>query len=106
MTEEQLKKANGIKSRRDHLVFFKRDLLEYMEEESKTGFKSSMDSLNKIQMVWHHLLSRFCHKFCDREEAPVLSPNISDPDGKELYNDLCAVADKWINIYDERLKEL
>ena len=106
MTEEQLKNANKIKSRRDHLIFFKDNILEYMEESDVSGFKSGREQLCKIQSIWHHLLSRFCNKYCDVEKAPLLAPDISDPDGRELYKDLCAVADKWIKIYDERLKEL
>ena len=105
MTQEQLKEANSIKSKQDSLVFFKRNLKEYMEE-SAIGFEDGTDSLNKIQTVWHRLLTHFCQKYCNKNEAPVLSPTISDPDGMALYEDLCAVADKWIDIYEKRLEEI
>ena len=104
MTEETLKEAQKCSSRIRTLELFKSDLLAYMEEDQT---KVSVEDHFEIgRRLWDRLLRRFSKTFKLAIEAPSIDVSISDEDGRQLYFDLCAVADKHIDIYKKRMEEL
>lgn len=104
MTEEAFKKAQKCNSRIRTLECFKSDLLAYMEEDSTRV--SMGDHFEHGTRLWDRLLKRFSNSFKLAVDAPSIDVSISDEDGKQLYFDLCAVADKHIAMYKKRMEEL
>ena len=104
MTEETFKEARKCSNRIRTLECFKSDLLTYMEEDmTKVPMEDHFDHGTRL---WARLLRRFSKSYKLTIEAPVIDVSISDEDGRQLYFDLCAVADKHINIYKKRMEEL
>ena len=104
MTEETLKEAQKCNSRIRTLECFKSDLLAYMEEDlTKVPMEEHFDHGRRL---WDRLLRRFTKSFKSTIDAPSIGVSISDEDGKQLYFDLCAVADKHIDMYKKRMEEL
>lgn len=105
MTVETLKEAQKINGRINALETFKSDLLNFMQDDiTKVDLH---DHYHKGQVVWWRLLHRFSNnKIKDIDEAPVMGISISDEDSREIYEDFCNVADKWINILNKKMEEL
>ncbi len=105
MTVETLKEAQKINSTINALKTFKSELLDFMQDDIITV--PLEDHVHKGQLLWWKVLHKLpFNKLKDVDEAPLLRVQISDEDGREIYEDLCDVADKWIYILNKRMEEL
>lgn len=95
--EECMRVINGLNK-------FKKDLTNYMKDDDND--KKFLLQFDDARLIWNSLLSRFSKKPKNICTAPNLIPDDLNNDADELYKDLCAVADKWIDIYEKRLEEL
>ena len=110
MNKETLDKANQYNNRIQAFVYFKEDLKNYMNDGviELTPIEQRVYNFPG-QKLWHKLLRGFSVYFPSPDDAPSILPkkkDMSDSDSEMLYEDLCSLADKWIDIYQKRLEEL